>query len=80
MAGRFAAVSQRVRRSTVHLKFRRGTSFLINIGVPVLVGLARNESTGGHGEGAGLVLIVTALLFPQIALSSLKEGFASHKD
>jgi hypothetical protein len=44
MAGRFAAISQWVRRSTVPLQFRRGTLFLTNIGVPVLVGLARNES------------------------------------
>ena len=29
---------------------------------------------------AGLVLIVTALFFPHITLSSLKEGLATHKD
>jgi hypothetical protein len=68
MAGRFAAVSQRVRRSTVHLQFRRGTSFLINIGVPVLVGLARNESA------AALIRGITGLF---LSLADTERALAS---
>jgi len=55
IAGRFAAVSQWIRCLAFHLQFRRAVLFLVNIGVPVLVGLARNES------GAALVGGITGL-------------------
>ena len=56
--------TSRVGRIWLNLEPRRGTLFLINIGVPILIGVAR-------GVGAMLVLVLTALVFPDVTKSLL---------
>jgi hypothetical protein len=52
-----AAVLERLAGALSALEPRRGTLFLINIGVPILVGLLRGEGTGGLlGGVVGLLL------------------------
>jgi hypothetical protein len=60
---------------------RRGTLFLINIGLPILIGMARGETRGaliGCIMGATLVLVFTALGFPAETRSLF--GVAVRKD
>lgn len=54
--GGFATLRRRMASLAVDFQFRRGAFFLVNIGLPILIGLWRGE------EGGGLIGAVTGLL------------------